>query len=315
MGKRNVRVGIRLDGRGTFVHDHAVRKVRCHDKIVLDDERGLFCVEDEALDDLGGNDTLFRVEVGRGLVDEVDVGGLAEAEDDGHTLELTAREELDFLFFLFYFYFFGKKGVAMSFFFFLYLVEETLDLEGLDDVGLELCVDKHGLDLLHEQRADAALVLGVDLLRLVRDVEHGDVLLCVGLLVAGEDADERGLSRAVLAEHDDDLRVGELARGNLEREAAEGLLHRGVLVAAVALEVLLRLGRLGELERERNFTEAHVLGGHKAVEEDVDAFYKIMYNYSAHFSSWGKLFTLTDGKGERDNTIGTRNTIEHADKV
>ena len=46
------------------------------------------------LDHTGGDDALLRVQVGRRLVDQVNVGGLAEAEDDGDTLELTARQVL-----------------------------------------------------------------------------------------------------------------------------------------------------------------------------------------------------------------------------
>ena len=42
---------------------------------------------------LGGDDTLLRVEVGTGLVDQVDVRWLTQAHGDGHALELTPWEE------------------------------------------------------------------------------------------------------------------------------------------------------------------------------------------------------------------------------
>ena len=41
---------------------------------------------------LGSYQTLLRVEVSGRLVDEVDVGGLAQRKGDGHTLQLTTRE-------------------------------------------------------------------------------------------------------------------------------------------------------------------------------------------------------------------------------
>lgn len=45
-------------------------------------------VNDSPLDDLGRHDALLRVQVGGGLVDQVHVGRLAQAERDGHTLQL-----------------------------------------------------------------------------------------------------------------------------------------------------------------------------------------------------------------------------------
>lgn len=40
---------------------------------------------------------LLRVQVGGGLVDEVDVGRLAESQGDRHALQLSPREVLDFV--------------------------------------------------------------------------------------------------------------------------------------------------------------------------------------------------------------------------
>jgi len=45
--------------------------------------------------DLGGGQTLLRVEVGRGLVNEVDISSLAERQDDGNTLKLATGQVLD----------------------------------------------------------------------------------------------------------------------------------------------------------------------------------------------------------------------------
>ena len=47
------------------------------------------------LDDLGGVESLLRVEVGGGLVDEVDVGRLAQAQRQGHALQLATGQVLN----------------------------------------------------------------------------------------------------------------------------------------------------------------------------------------------------------------------------
>jgi hypothetical protein len=46
------------------------------------------------LDDAGGDNALFRVEVGGRLVNQVNIGGLAQAQHNGHTLQLAARQVL-----------------------------------------------------------------------------------------------------------------------------------------------------------------------------------------------------------------------------
>lgn len=43
-------------------HDYTVCKICRHNEVVLDDERGLLCMKNEALHDLAGNDTLLRVQ-------------------------------------------------------------------------------------------------------------------------------------------------------------------------------------------------------------------------------------------------------------
>ena len=175
---------------------------------MLDDERRLLRMEDESLDDLAGNDTLFGVQERRGLVEQIyaDIR-LAEREDDSDTLELSSRERLDVL------------------------VDDVLEVHRLDDVGLELRVHKRRLDLLEQQHADRARELGRDRLRLERHCELLAVCLDVGR-VAREQAHERRLAGTVLAKHDDDLRVGEAAGLDSELEAAESLRHGRVLVVA-----------------------------------------------------------------------------------
>lgn len=74
-----------------------ISKVSCHDEIVLDNKSCSLGVHDEALDDSRGNDTLLRIEVGRRLVNEVDISRHAEGKHDGDTLQFTTRQVLDFL--------------------------------------------------------------------------------------------------------------------------------------------------------------------------------------------------------------------------
>jgi hypothetical protein len=46
----------------TLEDNDPVGEVGCHDEIVLDDERSLLRVQDETLDNLGGDNTLLGVE-------------------------------------------------------------------------------------------------------------------------------------------------------------------------------------------------------------------------------------------------------------
>lgn len=203
-------------------------------------------MEDEALDDPRGDDTLLRVEVRARLVDEVDVGRLAKTQDDGDTLELSSGEGRDVL------------------------VHDDLELHRLDDVRVELRVHERRAHLLEEQLPDRSRELGRDRLGLKRDLERDLVLLLVGLDLSRKELDKGRLAGPVLAEHDDDLRVGEGALLDVELEVPERLGHRRVLVPAVLLLEEL-LCRVGDLEVERLLAKSEVLGRDPAVEEDVDS--------------------------------------------
>ena len=91
------------------------------------------------------------------------------------------------------------------------LVVERLQLERLDDVSDELGVDVRVPNLVVQKLSHGSLRLGTDLLRLVADVEHGDLDAVVGFEATRHHADERCLTGAVLAQHDDDLGIRELA--------------------------------------------------------------------------------------------------------
>eukprot|EP00955_Chlamydomonas_euryale_P024458 257810-Chlamydomonas_euryale.AAC.1 len=102
------------------------------------------------------------------------------------------------------------------------------------------------------------------------------------------------LARPVLAQHDDDLRVGECAGVDRHVEVSERLGHRRVLVKRKLLVGVLR-DRLNHLERERLVAEAQVLRRDKAREEHVDA--------------------LAHAKGQRHDAVRAWLAVQAADKV
>jgi len=286
--------------RLTVINDHTIGKVCGHDEIVLDNECSTLAVKDETLDNLGGDDTLLRIEVSRRLIKQVDISGKTKAEDDSDTLQLTTRKLLHAL------------------------IEATLDLEGLDNISIELRVDQHGADLLLKKLTNSTSVLGADLLRLVADVElrkrlvrndltvlvdlvlvldlgSGDLctLLAVshGLQETCEHTDEGGLTGTVLTEQDDDLTVVETTGLNVKCEGAEGDVHVRVVVDVVLLgeEKVIIHGGISHVELQTVLTETKVLSGHETIKEDVD--------------------TLTDTSRSGNNTISTRLTVEHADVI
>ena len=128
---------------------------------MLDNKGGFLAVHDESLDDSGGDDTLLGVQVGRWLIDEVDVCGEAKSKDDGHALQLTTRQILDFL------------------------VDKVFDLQRLVDVGLELWRKEGCSDTLEEELTNGACELGSDLLRLHADVHLRHTLGAIWFLGSG----------------------------------------------------------------------------------------------------------------------------------
>lgn len=78
-------------------HDDLVRKVGCHDEIMLNDERASLGIDDPSLDDLGDNHSLLRVEVGGWLVNQINIARLSEAKDQGDSLKLSSGQSLDII--------------------------------------------------------------------------------------------------------------------------------------------------------------------------------------------------------------------------
>lgn len=263
-------VGVGIDTWLTVENDNSVGEIGCHDEIVLNDESSFLGVHDETLNDTRGNDTLLGVKVGRGLINQVNICRHAESQHDSDTLQFTTGQVLDFL------------------------VDKVLELEGLDDVGLELRVQESLLNLLEEKLANGAVELGCDCLGLHADAHIGDGSLAVGLEGTSQKTTESGLASTVLSHHDDDLGVGELTSVNAEPEVAELLLHLRILKGTGLVNGEF-VGSFGNSESERLFTETQVLRGDVAIQEDVD--------------------TFSDGVRHGDDTINGRFTVEDADIV
>ena len=104
---------------------------------------------DPPFNDFGAHDTLLRVQVGRRLVNQVDVSWLAEAEGHGGSLQFSSGKVLHLL------------------------VHDVVDAERLHDVRHKLGVDVGVADLVVKQLADRPFGLGRYLLRLVADVQLG----------------------------------------------------------------------------------------------------------------------------------------------
>ena len=224
-----------------------VSKIGSHDEIVLDDESSLLGVHNEALDDTGCDNTLFRIEVSTRLIDEVDISWHAEGQYDSDTLQFTTGQVLHFL------------------------VDEVVHLEGLVDIGLELRAEESGLDLLEEELANGTLEPGSDGLGLHADAHLGNLGVAIGLQSAGKHLTESGLSGTVLTHHDDDLRVSKGTGLDVEFKASEGLLHAGVAVATVVVNHVF-VASLCDAKLQRFLTETQVFGGNVTIQEDVDTF-------------------------------------------
>ncbi len=90
---RNKRLRLGAVGVNTGVSieaDDLVGHVGSHNEIVLYDEGGRLGDQDPALHYACRNNTLFGVEVSRGLVDKEDVAGLCKSENDSHALQLSS---------------------------------------------------------------------------------------------------------------------------------------------------------------------------------------------------------------------------------
>lgn len=141
---------------------------------MLHNECRLLGVHDEPLDDPTSDDTLLRIEVRRGLIDQVDVGRNTQGQHNSDTLQLTTRKVLHFL------------------------VDEIVELERFVDISLELRIQECGLDLLEEQLSNSSLKFWRDLLRFHRDIERRNLDVSIGLFGSCEHLAECRLAGTVL---------------------------------------------------------------------------------------------------------------------
>lgn len=241
------RVGMSINTRLAVKHNDTVGEVGGHDEVMLDDESRTLGVHDEALDDSSGDDTLLRIKVRRRFVNEVDFRRRAESENNGHTLQFTTRQVLDFL------------------------IDKVFQLERLDNIGLELRREECLLNLLEEELADSTFKLRGNSLWFVGDIHAWHRALAVWFDGASKETAESGLASTILPHHDDDLRVCEVTGINSQSEVAKRLLHLRVLEGARLVNGVL-FGTLGDAEGQRLFTESQVFRRDVTVEEDVDAF-------------------------------------------
>lgn len=256
---------------GLAVKDNdTIGKIGGHGEIVLNNEGSLFGVHDETLNDSRGNNTLLRVKVGRGLVKEVNIRRHTKGKNNGNTLQFTTGQVLNFL------------------------INEVIELKGLDDVSLELRRQESLLNLLEEQLANSTLELGGNGLGLHADSHVWDRALAVWLNSTSEETAESGLAGSILSHHDNNFRVGELSSINTKSEVAKGLLNLGVGkgTRSVNGEVV---GSFSKAESKRLFTESQVLGGNVTVQENVD--------------------TFTNRVRHSDNTIDGGLSVENADVI
>ncbi len=138
------------------------------------------------------------------------------------------------------------------------MVDEVVKFKGLVDIGLELRVQERSLDFLEEKLADGTLEFGGNFLGLHADVHWGHGPAAIRFLGAGEHAAEGRLAGTVLAHHDYDFRVGELARFDGEVEAAQSFLHAWVAVVHCFVREVF-VPYFGNAERERFVAKAEVL--------------------------------------------------------
>lgn len=294
--------GSGLDTRGTSVVDDTIGEVSSHQEIMFNDEGSLAGSHDPPLDDLGDNNTLLDIKVGRGLIKKVNIGLLTKSKGNGDTLALTTGKIGHVL---------VRNVVCAD----ALVGTSEINVEGHKNLVLEERVAGKLGDLGEEELPDGTGELSVDLLGLVRNRNRRKInVVLIRLPEASEDLQKSRLARTVLTNKHNDLRGVEVTGFDVENE-----LRR---LGAIGATLDLRIVRLGErrvavvddtdllllaflvlvvtralthLEGQGFSAEAHVLSGNETAKEDVD--------------------TLANGERLGDDTVDTRLTIEHADVV
>lgn len=234
-----------ISTRSTFVNNNQIGKISGHDEIVFNDETSLLGVQDESLDNLGSNNSLFGIQISRRFIDQINISGLTESQNQSDSLKFTTREGFNFVIF------------------------NVVDMEGSDDIGDELRISVNTLQSAFEELIDATFELGSNFLGLVRNVQFRNFFFLF-LILTSEHSDEGGLTSTVFTEHDDDLGVGETTGFDLQLEGAQSLAHVGVLVGGGVGKFLIN--NFSDLEGKFDFSESQVFSRDETGQEDVDTF-------------------------------------------
>jgi len=56
-----------------------ISEICSHDEIVFDNESRFLAIENESLDNLSSDDSLFRIQVSRRLIDKINIGWLTKS--------------------------------------------------------------------------------------------------------------------------------------------------------------------------------------------------------------------------------------------
>jgi len=64
---------------------------------MLDDESTSLRVQDPSLHDTRSKNSLLRIEIGRWLINKINVTRFSEGKDNSHSLKLTTRQCLNFI--------------------------------------------------------------------------------------------------------------------------------------------------------------------------------------------------------------------------
>lgn len=177
-------VGNTVSTGSTFVNNNQISKISGHDEIVFNDETSLLGVQDESLDNLGSNNSLFGIQISRRFIDQVNISRLTKSKDQSNSLKFTTGKSLNFV------------------------ILKMIDMEGSNDIGDELRIRVNTLQSRFEEFVDATFELRGDLLGLVRNVQFRNFFLLF-LILTSEHSDESSLTSTVFTEHDDDLGVSE----------------------------------------------------------------------------------------------------------
>lgn len=234
-----------ISTRSTFVNNNQIGKISGHDEIVFNDETSLLGVQDESLDNLGSNNSLFGIQISRRFIDQINISGLTESQNQSDSLKFTTREGFNFVIF------------------------NVVDMEGSDDIGDELRISVNTLQSAFEELIDATFELGSNFLGLVRNVQFRNFFFLF-LILTSEHSDEGGLTSTVFTEHDDDLGVGETTGFDLQLEGAQSLAHVGILVGGGVGKFLIN--NFSDLEGKFDFSESQVFSRDETGQEDVDTF-------------------------------------------